>query len=361
MNSSIYQKRQTKLRTLLGRRGLDGMLITNLTNIRYLSGFTGSAATCIVLMDKQYFISDGRYDEQSRREVSGFQRVISSESHIEIMSAKKRNLIPNGVKLGYEGDHLPVSRYMELQEQFPTVVWEDCSGVLEALQSVKDEEELQALRTAVEITDVVFEELIPLLKPGVTEKTIANRLVLRFRELAEGEAYAPIVAGGPNSALPHAVPSDRPFQTGDFIVIDAAAKYAGYHADLTRTPVVGSASERHREVYELVKGAQKACIDQARAGIACKDLDSVARDYIKAGGYGEYFNHGTGHGLGLEIHTQPRLSPLSQQVLAVNNVVTVEPGVYIPGWGGVRIEDDILIQEDGCEILNRTPRDLIEL
>jgi Xaa-Pro aminopeptidase len=213
----------------------------------------------------------------------------------------------------------------------------------------------------VEITDVVFEELIPLLKPGVTEKTIANRLVLRFRELAEGEAYAPIVAGGPNSALPHAVPSDRPFQTGDFIVIDAAAKYAGYHADLTRTPVVGSASERHREVYELVKGAQKACIDQARAGIACKDLDSVARDYIKAGGYGEYFNHGTGHGLGLEIHTQPRLSPLSQQVLAVNNVVTVEPGVYIPGWGGVRIEDDILIQEDGCEILNRTPRDLIEL
>ncbi|MFQ6612765.1 MAG: M24 family metallopeptidase [Fidelibacterota bacterium] len=361
MNSNIYLKRQTALKTLLAERGLDGMLITNLTNIRYLSGFTGSSATCIVLPDKQYFISDGRYDQQSKQEVKGFQRIIGSESHVEIMSARKQNLIPGGVKLGYEGDHLTVTRFNELREQFPKVTWENCPGILEDLQSVKDSSEIDAIRTAVEITDAVFEEILPLLKAGVTEKTVANRLALRYRELGDGEAYTPIVAGGPNSALPHAVPTDRTFQSGDFIVIDAAAKYAGYHADMTRTPVIGPATDKHREIYELVKGAQQACLDQARAGVACKDLDSAARDFITAGGYGDYFNHGTGHGLGLNIHTQPRLSQLSRQILAENNVVTVEPGIYLPEWGGVRIEDDIVVQADGCEILNQTPRELLEL
>jgi len=232
---------------------------------------------------------------------------------------------------------------------------------MENLQAVKDQSELDAIRTAVEITDAIYEEIIPMLKIGTTEKEVAIQLVTRYRQESDGEAYSPIVAGGSNSALPHAVPGDRPFEKGDFIVIDAAAKYAGYHADMTRTPVVGEASDKHREIYNTVKDAQQAGCDAAKAGMKCKEVDNITRDYITEKGYGEYFNHGTGHGLGLEIHTEPRLSQLSTQTLETNNVVTIEPGIYLAGWGGVRIEDDVIINEDSCEVLNKTTKELVVL
>ena len=233
--------------------------------------------------------------------------------------------------------------------------------LMENLQAIKDESELNAIRTAVEITDVIYDEILPMLKPGTTEKEVANQLVLRYRQESDGEAYNPIVAGGENGALPHAVPSERPFQNGDFIVIDAAAKYAGYHADMTRTPLIGKPSDKHTEIYEIVKGSQQAGCDAAKAGVSCKEMDTVTRDYITQRGYGEYYNHGTGHGLGLEIHTEPRMSQLSTQTLSENNVVTIEPGIYLPGWGGVRIEDDVIIKNDGCEIMNKTSKELVVL
>ena len=186
-------------------------------------------------------------------------------------------------------------------------------------------------------------------------------MVSKYREYAEGEAYSPIVATGPNGALPHAIPTDREFQNGDFIVIDAAAKYSGYHADMTRTPVVGKATEKHKEVYSIVKEAQQRGCDIAKAGVPCKEVDAATREYIGEMGYGKYYTHGTGHGLGLEIHTSPRFSPQSEQVLEVNNVMTIEPGIYLAGWGGVRIEDDVIIGKDDCEILNKTTKDLVVL
>ena len=233
--------------------------------------------------------------------------------------------------------------------------------ILEDLAAVKDELELDAIRTAVEVTDRVYEETLPMVRPGYTEKQVANSMVAKYREYAEGEAYSPIVATGPNGALPHAIPTDREFKKGDFIVIDAAAKYAGYHADMTRTPVVGEATGKHHEIYGIVKEAQQRGCDAAKAGVPCKVVDAATREYIKEMGYGEYYTHGTGHGLGLEIHTSPRFSPQSEAVLNVNNVMTIEPGIYIPEFGGVRIEDDVLIQKDGCEILNQTPKDLLVL
>lgn len=361
MSKQIYLHRQEKLKSILAHKGLDGMVITSLTNIRYICGFTGSAATCLILPDQQYFISDGRYGAQSRAQVEGFERVIEAVSHTEIISVKRHNLIPNGMKLGYEGECLTVNKFNELREVFPNVQWENTFCILENLQAVKDAGEIEAIRTAVEITDKVYEEVLPMVKVGVTEKEIALELASRYRKLADGEAYPPIVASGPNSALPHAVPTKRPFEKGDFIVIDAAAMYAGYHADMTRTPVIGEATEKHREIYEIVKGSQQAGLDRVRAGKSCKEIDSAVRDFIADRGYGDHYTHGTGHGLGLEIHTQPRLNQLSDQVLEENNVVTIEPGIYLEGWGGIRIEDDIIVTKDGCEVLNKTTKELIVL
>ena len=359
MNDSIYSKRQKDLRMVVDERGLDGMLITNLTNVRYISGFTGSAASCLITPEGQYFVTDGRYIEQSKAQVKGFERFIDMNSHLS--QIKDNNLNPNGFKLAFEGDHMSYALYENMISMFPNTKWENSSMILEDLAAVKDDHELECIRTAVEVTDKVYEEILPMLRPGFTEKQVANTMVSKYREYAEGEAYSPIVATGPNGALPHAIPTDREFQNGDFIVIDAAAKYGGYHADMTRTPVVGKATEKHKEVYSIVKEAQQRGCDIAKAGVPCKEVDAATREYIGEMGYGKYYTHGTGHGLGLEIHTSPRFSPQSEQVLEVNNVMTIEPGIYLAGWGGVRIEDDIIIGQDDCEILNQTTKDLVVL
>ena len=359
MSEQIFTQRQDNLKNKLAEMGVDGILLTNLTSIRYLCGFSGSAASCLITTDGSYFISDGRYDVQSKNQVKGLERFIDFGTHLSII--EKNNLIQNGLKLGFEGDHTSVSQFKAMQDVFSNVNWESTSMLMENLQAIKDQSELAAIRTAVEITDAIYEEIIPMLKVGTTEKDVAIQLVTRYRQESDGEAYPPIVAGGPNSALPHAVPGDRPFEKGDFIVIDAAAKFSGYHADMTRTPVVGEATDKHREIYNTVKDAQQAGCDTAKAGMTCKEVDNVTRDYITEKGYGEYFNHGTGHGLGLEIHTEPRMSQLSTQTLETNNVVTIEPGIYLEGWGGVRIEDDVIIHEEGCEVLNKTTKELVVL
>ena len=359
MDSLIFEKRQNHLRDVLDDMGLDGILITNLTNIRYICGFTGSAASCLITPKGKYFLTDGRYDEQSKTEVKGFERFIDMNSHLN--QIKYNNLNPSGFKLAFEGDHVSYTQYKNMLDTFPKTKWESSSMVLENLAAVKDDYEIECFRTAVEITDRVYAEILPMLKPGYTEKDIANTLVSKYRKYSDGEAYSPIVAAGPNGALPHAIPTDRELKNGDFVVIDAGAKYGGYHADMTRTPVVGEASSKHEEIHSIVKEAQQRGCTKAKAGVACKDIDSACRDYIEEMGYGEYYNHGTGHGLGLEIHTSPRFSPQSKDVLSINNVMTIEPGIYLAGWGGVRIEDDIIITSEGCEILNKTTKDLVVL
>ena len=359
MTRDIFLLRVDKLRQSLSSQGLDGIFITNLTSVRYISGFTWSAGSCLITEDESYFISDGRYDIQSKKQVGNMIRFIDFGNHISIIA--KNNLLKDGLNLAFEGDHTSYSQFKSISESFPKINWESTSMLMENLQAVKDESELNAIRAAVEITDVIYEEILPMLRPGTTEKEVANQLVLRYRQESDGEAYNPIVAGGENGALPHAVPSDRPFQNGDFIVIDAAAKYAGYHADMTRTPLIGKPTDKHSEIYAIVKGSQQAGCDAAKAGMSCKEMDTVTRDFITERGYGEFYNHGTGHGLGLEIHTEPRMSQLSTQTLSENNVVTIEPGIYLPGWGGVRIEDDVIIKNDGCEIMNKTSKELVSL
>jgi len=359
MTTKNFENRQNNLKSVLTEQGLDGMLISRLSNVRYICGFTGSAASCILTPDNNYFITDGRYMEQSKNEVKGFERFIDYGTHIEI--AQKNNLIPKGLKLAFESDFLSVSLYNRLVELFPDIKWESTKMILENLAAVKDKNELNALKIAIEITDKVFNDVLQFFKVGISEKEIALELAMRYKKHGEGEAFSSIVASGPNSALPHAQPGERKLQKGDFVVVDNGAKYAGYHADMTRTVVIGEATEKHHEIYEIVKKSQRAGIDVVKAGIACKAVDDATRNVITDAGYGDKYIHSTGHGIGLEIHTYPRLSQQSEEILEENNVVTIEPGVYLTGWGGVRIEDDVLVKKDGNEVLNKTSKELMVL
>lgn len=357
MSAEIFVNRQNTLKSILANQGLDGMLISRLSNVRYICGFTGSAGSCLITPNDNYFITDGRYMEQSKNEVKGFKRFIDYGTHIEI--AQKNNLISKGLKLALESDFLSVSLYNQLTDLFPDTKWESTKMILENIAAVKDESELEALRTAVEITDKVFDEILQFFKVGIAEKEIALELGMRFKKYGEGEAFSSIVASGPNSALPHAQPGERKLKQGDFVIVDAGAKYAGYHADMTRTVVIGKVTDKHREIYDLVKKAQQAGIDAAQAGVACKVVDDATRNVIADAGYGDKYIHSTGHGIGLEVHTSPRLSQQSEEILKENNVVTIEPGVYLTGWGGVRIEDDIVVKKDGNDVLNKTSKELM--
>ncbi len=355
---SVFENRTAKLTEQLSQDSLDGMIVINLTNVHYLSGFTGSAGTCLILPDENYFFSDGRYLTQSQKQVQGMKIIIDADPHLGIIHKKK--LIKNGLNLGFEAAHLPVSEMDKMSALFPESKFTPTVNLVEKIACVKDQSEIRNFRKAVEITDDVFDQIVPQIKEGVKEKEIAAKISYAIKVLGgDGDAFDPIVAGGPNSALPHAVPGDREFQKGDFIVLDFGAKYQGYHADMTRTVVVGEASEKHEEIYNIVLKAQEKGIEAVKDGMSCKTIDSATRDYISEKGYGEYYIHSTGHGLGLEIHTMPRLSQLSEDTVYENYVVTIEPGIYIPDFGGVRIEDDVVVGKNGGEVLNKAPKELL--
>ena len=239
------------------------------------------------------------------------------------------------------------------------VSWHGISGYVESLAMIKDKEEIDAIKTAVEITDQAFSEVFPMIQIGIEEKEIANQLSFLYRKYgdADADAFSPIVGSGIHSAMPHQRPTDKKIGPGELVVIDSGAKYAGYHADMTRTIATKGYSEKQKEIYDIVLEAQLKSIEGIKSKISCKEIDAIARDHITNAGYGKYFDHGLGHSLGLEIHENPRFSKVSTDVLQSNHVMTVEPGIYIEDVGGVRIEDDIVVEDNGCQILNKTPKD----
>ncbi len=357
---SQYPQRVERLNTFIANQQLDGIYITYLTNVRYLTGFTGSAGQVFISPDTVHFFSDTRYAEQSNRQVQNGQIHMIKDSYLNLIH--ELNLFKPGMKIGFEARHMPYQSFLELSAQFPDIDFKPTTDIVEHLAAVKDMSEIESLKYAVEITDAVFDEIIPELKIGAIEKHIAARISYLLKmHGAEGDSYDPIIASGWLGALPHASPSNKPFGKGDFVVMDFAALYEGYHADLTRTVVIGEASEKHREIYQTVLESQIAGIDTAKAGVTGADVDKACRDVIEKAGYGDKFIHSTGHGIGLEIHTYPRLNHLNQQSLLENYVVTIEPGIYIPGWGGVRIEDDCWIHTDKCTPLNRATKELLVL
>jgi Xaa-Pro aminopeptidase len=355
-----FSHRTDNLKSEINKYNLDGLYITNLTNVRYLTGFTGSAGSLLIVNDEQHFFTDGRYIEQSKEQVKNCKIHIVGSAHINAINEQK--ILQDSIKVGFESDFVNVNLYDSFISLFPTISWEKTTGIVEKLAAIKDKLEIDSLKTAIEITDNVFTKILPELKVGAKERDIAAKISYLFKTNgAEGDSYESIIASGYLGALPHARPTDKEFEKGDFVVMDFGALYNGYHADMTRTVVINEATDKHKEVYNIVLESQLAGIKAARAGITGAELDSICRKVISDAGYGDKFIHSTGHGIGLEVHTYPRISSFNTNPLLENYVVTIEPGIYLAGWGGVRIEDDCWIKKEECIPLNKSPKEMLVL
>lgn len=346
------------VRALAGEADLDAVLLSSLPDIRWASGFSGSNGILLVSADAAHFVTDGRYTAQAREEVDGAE--IHTPGYKLLDYVEKQGLLEDCSRVGFQSDDLTTDQATALRQRFSEIEWTGCSELLVRHRARKDETEIGALRRAQAITDRVFDEILALVRPGVTEQEISAELVYRHLKYgAERMAFDPIVASGSNGAKPHARPTDRAFERGDLVVMDTGCVVDGYASDMTRTVGVGVLESREREVYDAVLRAQKAALEEARPGMSTRALDAVARDVIEEEGLGDYFTHGLGHGLGLEVHEWPRLSYHVDQELPEDCVVTVEPGVYLPDEFGVRIEDVAVLRADGAEVLTESRKELI--
>ncbi len=339
---------------------VDAFLVTFPPHLRYMTGFSGSNGCALITRDSQAFITDGRYVQQVADEVHGFRLFVTQDTLYTEM--KERRLLRPGMRVGVDGNTLTLAEFRQIKKIFPKVKFLPKVETIEAIAAVKDEDEIALIKRAVGISDRVFREVLPLLKPGMLELEIAAEISYRQRlHGSEADAFEPIVASGDRGALPHGRATIRKIRRGDMITLDFGCVVGGYHSDLTRTVALGDPPAECRRIHAIVLEAQRKAIDSAASGMKASDLDAVARRHIADHGYDKFFRHSLGHGIGLQIHEPPRISTLSRAVLRTGNVITVEPGIYIPGLGGVRIEDDIVIRNGRAEVLNRVPRELLIL
>jgi len=358
-SAEIYLSRIKKVRKALKSRELDGLLVINRTNTRYLTGFSGSYSYTLVTPEKTLFITDPRYGEVASVMLEGI-----ADVHVQPTTGVQewfRKLLKKEElgKIGIEGS-VTMDELENLKIIFRKTKLSNEGDIVPGLRKVKDEEEVKSIRRAVRLADRVMGEVTDRLKPGMTELELSRMIRVLMEEFGgESESFPNIVASGPNSSRPHHRPSTRRFRKGEPVTIDMGGIVGGYCSDLTRTPVLGKPSETFEKIYNVTLEAQQAAIAVLKPGMNGRDVDMVARQIINDAGFGEYFGHGLGHGVGLEIHEDPRLSPRAgDYLLEPGNIVTVEPGIYIPGECGVRIEDYVLITEDGCEVLSKSPRRL---
>lgn len=349
--------RVTAVRRHLETAGADAVLVTDINNIRYFSGFTGSSALLVVGKADGWFLTDSRYTQQARQEVSGFQIV----EYSRMLEGLAGCVNAQGFRrLAFEAGHVTVELYKSLARNLPDCELVPLETGLDTVRAVKDEPELPALRRVAALVSDAFSSILGRIRPGVPEREVAMELEFAMRRAGvENNAFDFIVASGVRGALPHGKASDKEIMNGELVTVDFGGILDGYNSDETVTFAVGEPDSRQREIHGIVKAAHDLAIDAARPGMPCRELDAVARDYIKSKGYGEFFGHGLGHGVGLEVHEKPVISPRAEGVLEEGMVFTVEPGIYIPGWGGVRIEDTVCLHRHGCELLTRVPKELI--
>ncbi|AMW05068.1 M24 family metallopeptidase [Gemmatimonas phototrophica] len=355
-------RRLAALRDAIGRADLDGLLVTALPNIRYLTGFSGSSALLFVTARECVLFTDFRYETQVGDEVGGAATVRIEPTSLWTGLWPAIVGMAGVERIGFESAHLMHRDFARLLEQGSRWQWRPAIELVETLRAVKDPGEVAAIERAVQMAQTALEHTLKELVPGLTETAVAGRLERHLRETgSEAFPFPSIVASGPRSALPHARAADRLLAKGDLVLLDFGAVADGYCSDITRTVVLGSASAEQREVYDIVLEANIRASGAVRAGMLGMAADAVARDYIAACGYGEAFGHSLGHGIGLEVHESPRLARTVDAPLATGMVVTIEPGIYRPDWGGVRIEDDVLITDAGARVLTGFPRQLLEI
>lgn len=354
-------KRIKDLEKILENKHLDGLLIIKDSNIRYITGFTSSESYAIVSPKGRAFITDSRYTEQAQREVINFDIVKWRSPSAGLPETIKMLSDKFGIKrLGFERNSVSFELYEKLKNALEGIDLIGTSGLVEAIRIIKDEKELEYMRKAAHFADEAFTQILNYVKIGISEKDIERELQYITKKTgADDIGFPAIIASGKNSSMPHAVPSHKLVEDGDFITFDMGAIYKGYRSDMTRTIVVGHASDRQKEVYELVKLSQEASINTVKAGVDGKIPHFTAIDVMKNAGSEGIFEYGVGHGVGLDIHEDPFMSARCEYKLETGNVITVEPGIYIPGWGGIRIEDTVIVKDDGCEILTRSSKELI--
>lgn len=348
-----------KVQVELEKKDLDGILITSAINREYITGFTGTAGAVLINKDQAIFMTDFRYTEQAAEQAVNFE-IIEHKETLEKEIANQLTKL-NIKRLAFEETQVTYATYDLYKKTFDAELV-PTRDLIENLRIFKSEKELQIMRKAAEIADKAFEHIQTFIKPGVKEIDVSNELEFFMRKLgATSSSFDTIVASGLRSALPHGVASEKEIKNGELVTLDYGALYKGYCSDITRTVSVGEISDELREIYETVLHAQKLGVEKIGPGITGKEADSITRNYIIDKGYGKYFGHSTGHGLGMEVHEAPSLSHRSNMELKPNMVVTVEPGIYIPDVGGCRIEDDIVITETGNVRLSNSTKELIQL
>lgn len=356
----IVSTRLERLRSSLATLGVDAFITENAENRYYISGFTGSTGWVIVTANAAIFVTDFRYVDQAKDQAVGFEVVNNERKPIEAIAAQLKRL---GVKrLAFEQNHVSFAGYASWKDAFAPVELVATSGLIEELRLYKDESELAIIREAMQITDDAFAHILNFIRPGVREIDVELELQFYLRKRgASGMGFDTIIASGVRGALPHGRASEKVIQAGEMVTLDFGAAYKHYNSDITRTVSVGEPSDKLREIYDIVLRAQLNGVTHIKAGMTGKEADALTRDVIAEAGYGPAYGHSTGHGLGLEVHEQPNLSAVSETILRPGMLVTVEPGIYLSDIGGVRIEDDVLITETGCEILNKSPKELLIL
>ena len=356
MTEALASARSDRVVDVLPERELDCLLVTNLINVRYLTGFTGTNGACIVSPEERVFLTDFRYAEQAGEQVRGFELVEAERDLLGELAARLAG------RAGFDDQHVSVRTHERLQEKAgEKVELVAAGGLVEGLREVKDEEELRLIGEVTRLADEVYAGLRERGFRGDSERVVAGWLEAQLRERGAEPAFPAIVASGPQAARPHAEPRDVEIAPGTLVIVDMGARLDGYCSDCTRTFASGEPEGAALEVYELVRSAQARALEEVRAGIGCPELDGVAREVIEAAGHGERFGHGLGHGVGLEVHEGPRIAKTAEGELRAGNVITVEPGVYLPGELGVRIEDLVVVEEAGGSVLTSSPKELVIL
>lgn len=354
-----YSSRLSLLRAAFTESNCDAIVVANLTNVRYLCGFTGSAGMAVITPDKAFFVTDFRYQEQAAAQVPSEYSVVIGKKGLWPEAAKllKNNLKNKAAKIGFEAEHTSVAAWEENKKLFAPQELVATSRAVEKLRMEKEAGEMEIMRGAIAVADEAMEYIFGVLRPGLSEREVADELLNQIKSRgASGPSFDFIVASGARGALPHGVASGKVLQAGEMVTIDMGAIVDGYCSDLTRTVCLGKPTRLQQKIYEIVWRAQTEAAEKFRPGLSCKVADKVARNIIEEAGYKENFGHGLGHGVGIQIHEPPRVSQLGKEKLQVGNVVSCEPGIYIPDWGGVRIEDLLLITKGGAETLSRSPK-----